>query len=470
MRQKSETWDAGTKRSRSSGARRARPRARGAAAVVAAGCVLAACGSSSSGVSAGSVTAAPVAKTIKGTLTEWNWDTAADSPGSAAVLAHVVIPDFEHLYPGVTVQNTSMSLPDQLAKLPLALRTASSAPIVTQTNEGFGSMGLLVQDGELMPLERYNALYGWFSKVGTINLKFNSFTSSGKQFGEGNVYGVPWTASLEGVYYNKRLLAAVGGTPPTSWSTLLTDLALLKKAGKVADAYSGGTPTTYNPVHVLYTIADQYVPAASMDAFVFHTGASPTINTPGFVRAAALYQSWATKGYFEAGYQGESATAALSLFTSGKAGFYFGGDWYASTVAAAMGTNAGFWVPPEATGGPGEGWSIPVKSANPNLAATFINQLLSPTAEAAQLEQGDIPATPVGSMTLSHAAPLVRAATAGWDRLVQEGKVVPYLDYATPSFLNQEMSNIQELLARVETPSQFVTALQQDYATYWASK
>ena len=155
-------------------------------------------------------------------------------------------------------------------------------------------------------------------------------------------------------------------------------MALLAKAGKTAMAYAAGQPTAYQPVHMLYTIANHYVSAAVSNAFVFHRGAHPSIDIPGYVQAAATFQAWTKDGYFPKGYQGLSDTQALNLFDQGKAGFFLEGDWYSSSVQQALGSKAGFWVPPVVTGGPGEGWSIPAKAPNPNAGAAVINDAAQP--------------------------------------------------------------------------------------------
>ena len=125
---------------------------------------------------------------------------------------------------------------------------------------------------------------------------------------------------------------------------------------------------------------------------MFHTGKNPSIDIPGYVQAAATFAAWTKDGYFPAGYQGLSDVQALNLFDQGKAGFFLEGNWYSSSVQQALGSKAGFWVPPVVTGGPGEGWSIPAKSPNPNAGAAVINTLLSPAIQDALLKNGDIPA------------------------------------------------------------------------------
>jgi raffinose/stachyose/melibiose transport system substrate-binding protein len=430
---------------------------------------LAACGGGGSGGSASSSKPAMLAKSASGTVNEWNWDIPGDDPGEHAVIP-ILIKAVQQEYPKLHVVNTSMSLAEQNDKLPLAFASGGSAPDVSQTNEGLQNQGRLVTDNELLPLAPYNRLYGWFKKVGPLPLQYNSLPSNGKTFGSGNVYGVPETGTVVGIFYNRAILSSVGGQPPTTWATFVSDLALLRKAGKTAISYAGGQPTAYQPVHVLYTIANHYVPAATSNAFVFHKGKSPSIDIPGYVQAAATFAAWTKDGYFPPGYQGLSDVQALNLFDQGKAGFFIEGNWYSSSVQTALGSKAGFWVPPVVTGGPGEGWSIPSKAPNPNAGAAVINALLSPTVQDALLKNGDIPSVTPSAAALAGATPLLRSAAAGWSSSVHTGNLVPYLDYATPNFLNQEMAGIQELQGGKITPSALMSSLQSDYTTYWSSQ
>jgi raffinose/stachyose/melibiose transport system substrate-binding protein len=440
----------------------------GALGVVAATAVTA-CGSGGSGPTAASSKPAVLASSAKGTVQEWNWDIPGDDPGEHAVIP-ILVKALQQQYPKLHVVNTSMSLAEQNDKLPLAFANGSSAPDVSQTNEGLQSQGRLVTDKELLSLAPYDKLYHWFAKVGPLPLQYNSLPADGKTFGSGTVYGVPETGTVVGIFYNRTLIKSVGGTPPTNWAMFTHDMALLAKAGKTAMAYAAGQPTAYQPVHMLYTIANHYVPASVSNAFVFHRGAHPSVDIPGYVQAAATFAQWTKAGYFPQGYQGLSDTQALNLFDQGKAGFFLEGDWYSSSVQSSLGSKAGFWVPPVVTGGPGEGWSIPAKAPDPNAGAAVINTLLSPAIQDALLVNGDIPVTALSAKALAAAPPMLRSADMGWSTSVHTGNLVPYLDYATPDFLNQEMAGIQELQGGKISPAALMASLQSDYTTYWSSQ
>jgi raffinose/stachyose/melibiose transport system substrate-binding protein len=425
-------------------------------------------GAGAAAIASSAAPAVPPSST-SGTAQEWNWDIAANDPGEHAILP-ILLNRLKQQFPKLKVVNTSMTLQQQNDKLPLAFASPGSAPTVSQTNEGLENQGRLVNDGELMPLGPYNNLYHWSSKMGTVPLSFNSWPSGNAMFGSGQIYGIPETGTVVGIFYNKAILASVGAKPPTTWSGFTKDLALVAKAGKTAIAYASGQPTAYQPSHVLWMLINQYVPAVQSNAFVSHAGKAPSINTPGNVQAASTFASWTKAGYFSKGYQGLSDVDALNQFDTGKAAFFIEGNWYTSSVQSGLGNKAGFWAPPVVTGGPGEAWSIPTHSSNPNVAAAIINDVLSPTIQNALLKYGDIPVVAPSAKALASASPLLQSAEAVWNSVVKNKSLVPYMDWAYPDFLNQAMAGIQELQAGRTTPSALMSSLQSDYTSYWSSK
>ena len=57
--------------------------------------------------------------------------------------------------------------------------------------------------------------YGWNTRYSSGILKMNKFTSDGNTFGIGNLYGLPMTGEVVGVYYNKANLKKLAKVPTT---------------------------------------------------------------------------------------------------------------------------------------------------------------------------------------------------------------------------------------------------------------
>ena len=83
--------------------------------------------------------------------------------------------------------------------------TGSSAPDVSQTNEGLQNQGRLVTDKELLPLAPYDKVYHWFARSARCRCSTTRCPPDGKTFGSGTVYGVPETGTVVGIFYNKAL-------------------------------------------------------------------------------------------------------------------------------------------------------------------------------------------------------------------------------------------------------------------------
>jgi raffinose/stachyose/melibiose transport system substrate-binding protein len=431
--------------------------------------LLAACGSSGASGGSSSTKASLPSSNVSGNFTEWNWDIPSDDPGENAILTPLM-KMLKAQFPHLKVSNTSMTLSAQNDKLPLSLASASSSPDLTQTNEGLENQGRLVEDNEIMPLNSYDKIYHWRSRVGQLPLAFNSWPSDKSMFGSGNIYAVPETGTVVGVFYNKKILASIGAKPPTDWNSFVAGLAAAAKAGVTPIAYAGGQPTAFQPTHVLWMLINHYVPAAQSLAFVSHHGSNPAVDRPGDIQAASTLAAWTKAGYFPKGFQGLSDDDALNMFDKGKAAYFIEGNWYTSSVAGSLHNNAGFWAPPVVTGGPGEGWSIPTHSSNPNVAAAIINDVLRPKLQNALLKAGDIPVVAPSAKALAAAPPMLRTADAIWDARVKSNQLVPYMDWAYPDFLNQAMAGVAELQAGKTTPSALMASLQSDYKSYWSSK
>jgi raffinose/stachyose/melibiose transport system substrate-binding protein len=86
------------------------------------------------------------------------------------------------------------------------------------------------------------------------------------------------------------------------------------------------------------------------------------------------------------------------------------------------------------------------------------------------LKYGDVPVVQPSAAALASVSPSLKSAAIGWSAATRNNSLVPYLDYATPNFLTQEMAGIEELLAGRITPSSLMQSLQSDYTTYWSSQ
>ena len=81
------------------------------------------------------------------------------------------------------------------------------APDVVQANQGRPIMGEMVKAGLLSPVTDYAKTYGWDARYSPMLLDLNKFSSDGKEFGSGDLYGLSQMGEIVGVFYNKTMVA-----------------------------------------------------------------------------------------------------------------------------------------------------------------------------------------------------------------------------------------------------------------------
>src|SRR4029077_17374115 len=113
--------------------------------------------------------------------------------------------DFQKKYPDITIKRVAKSFTDLQTTLKLAA-SGPNPPDVVEANNGYSAMGPLVKANLLMSLSKYARQYGWRGRYSAGILRMNQFTSDAKHFGVGNLYGLPMTGEVVGVYYNKNIL------------------------------------------------------------------------------------------------------------------------------------------------------------------------------------------------------------------------------------------------------------------------
>jgi raffinose/stachyose/melibiose transport system substrate-binding protein len=304
----------------------------------------------------------------------------------------------------------------------------------------------------------------------------SSWTPDGKQFGTGSLFGYTTMGEIVGVYYNKQLLADLGLTLPTTFDEFEQALAVAKQAGEVPIQF--GNNDAFPGIHEFAVIQDQMAPVGDLTDFIFGAqGSQLSFDTPENLQAATTLQDWAKNGYFTPGFGGGGYQDSVNNFAKGEGLFIITGNWIVADLGADNGdfgfftlppTEAG--APPVSTGGAGFPLSIAASSTHPDAAAAYIDWMTSDHASDLLLPTGQIPLH-TGANTTSVEPDTVLAdvvATAG--EVTASNGVVPYEDWATPTFYDTLTAAIQELMAERITPQEFVSKVQQDYADFQDSR
>jgi raffinose/stachyose/melibiose transport system substrate-binding protein len=370
---------------------------------------------------------------------------------------------FQQRYPNVTIKRVAKSFTDLNTTLKLAV-SGDRAPDVVQANQGRPVMGALVKGGLLRPLDAYATAYGWADRYPPVLLDLNRFSTDGRTFGAGKLFGVSQMGEIVGVFYNRDKVPE----PPKTFGEFEKALATAKDRGDVPISF--GNLDKWPGIHEFQAVQNTYAPSAQVRDFVFaREGAS--FDTPENREAGAKLADWAKAGYFTKNFNGVGYDPAWQQFSKGAGPFLIAGTWLLRDLSDAMGTRLGFMlVPPRSEGDPAQalgGESLPFaitsKSEQPDVAAAYIDFLTDANAARVLVETGNLPAMPTSAKAQAGAGQDVFAA---WRTLGKGDGLVPYLDYATPTFYDDITAAVQRLLAGRQTADAFTQGLQGDFEKF----
>ncbi len=400
-----------------------------------------------------------VAKAGPVTLTIWDQEVR----GGQAKQIKQLNADFKRTYPNVTIKRVAKSFTDLNTTLKLAV-SGPKAPDIVQANQGRQVMGALVTGGLLKPMDAYADAYGWNDRWSKTLLDLNRFSSDGKQFGSGDLYGVSQMGEIVGVFYNKDKVSSV----PKTFGEFEDMLAKAKSDGEVPISF--GNLDKFGGIHEFQTVQNQFASKASTTDFVFAKEGAK-FDTPENLEAATKLQEWADKGYFTPNFNGTGYDPAWQQFTKGKGPFTIAGTWITADALSALGDKLGFFLmpgdeagsEPVSLGGESLPWGITAKSKNADVAAAYIDFITNAKAADMLVETDNLPAM---QATKQPSATVNQEIFAAWKALNDADGFTPYMDYATPTFYDDFSGAVQRLLAGKVKPDAFTKSVQEDYAKF----
>ena len=136
-----------------------------------------------------------------------------------------------------------------------------------------------------------------------------------------------------------------------------------------------------------------------------------------------------------------------------------------------MKDDLGFMAPPPGvdgklatTGGTGIPFAIPAKAKNVDAAAAYIDFITSDEAMKIIAEKGGMPVN--NTAELAPDSGVQHDIFVAFDKVSSEGTLLPYLDYATPSFADTAGQGLQEALGGQKSPEDVLQSFQDDYSKF----
>lgn len=375
--------------------------------------------------------------------------------------------EFMERYPNITIKRVSRSFTDLQKQLRLAI-TGNDVPDVVQANNTRGDMGAFVKAGLLRPLDSYAEVYGWDDRFPASIRAASSYSSDGKTFGEGNLYGLPLTGEFIGVWFNKAKLDKLGIEPPTTLADFEAALKKAKDAGEIPIQF--GDKEGWPGIHELGFLQDMY--AAKDDIRTLGYGREGgSWDTAENKKAAQTLVDWVKDGYFTDGFNGIDYDPSWQAFAKGQGVFLISGTWLLADLQPALGDDLGFMLPPTGdtgdltvTGATGLPFAITKASKHADAAAAYIDFITSKDAMAKITKAGGLPIVDSGVAVSGTQKELFDA----WEKARSEDALVPYLDWSTPDAYDLITADVQELMGGDKSVDDVIGDLQKDYSSFVA--
>lgn len=197
---------------------------------------------------------------------------------------------------------------------------------------------------------------------------------------DGKRYGVPWDASIWGMFYRRDLFERAGldpDKPPATWEELLAAAAKLKAAGinPLVFPAKATEPDDYFLPFLWQAGGDVAVKEGD--------GWKNTADSPEMLRAATLVADMAKRGYLPKNMTDMDWEGAMNAFVAGDAAIMYNGMWAVDALRTGAPELEGKWAtarsPAGSAGAVQLGYPnslvISSQSDNPELAAEFVQFL-----------------------------------------------------------------------------------------------
>jgi raffinose/stachyose/melibiose transport system substrate-binding protein len=392
------------------------------------------------------------------TLTLWHFESETSAMGVAWDRA---IEIFEE-ETGATVEFEARGF-EQIRQTASQVLNSDEAPDILEYNKGNATAGLLASQGLLTPITDQVEEYGWDDKLAPALQTTARYTDEGVM-GSGDWYGVPNYGEFVMMYYNKDAFAAAGITEPPSTMEEL-------EAAMQTFVDQGTTPLSeaaleYPLGQLWYQLALQEEDRQFVNDYQLYE--NPVDFTGGGLETAAqTLVDWTDAGYISSDASGLKAEDAGVSFINGESPMFFSGSWwYGRFTDEIDGFDWGIFPFPASEltpGSAGNMWVVPEAAQNKELAYEFIDITMRPEIQALMGNNGGVPvAAEVSDITDPKSQELISAFNA----VNENDGLAFYPDWPTPTFYDEIVAELQELINGTKDVDSVLTDLGDGYQSY----
>jgi raffinose/stachyose/melibiose transport system substrate-binding protein len=383
-------------------------------------------------------------------------DNLPDRSNTWGAIVEQINAEFKKAHPGVEI--VTESYPDQPYQQKIKIyATAKQLPDVFKFWSVTSLLKPLIDGGFVAPLVRAD-----FEGLGYLPGALDSSTYGGV------LYGIPVSADLWVVYYNKKLFEQAGiERVPATVDELIALVPKFRARGIIPMTTDGkdAWPLAITFDQLAWRISgDPTLPRQALDRKIKFTA-------PVFVQAARELQRMVKSGLFQEDVMVSDYDAARNLFGQGKAAMYLMGSWEmglgtTGAFAADFRASVDVFKFPRVTGGKGGtddlvawyggNYVLSASSKNLALGREYLTFYAARFPVLAWEKQVALPAQTVKPRATD--TPVARSIL----RIIREARAfsgTPSLDLSTPRFKDDTETAIRELCSGLISPEAFVAKL-----------
>jgi raffinose/stachyose/melibiose transport system substrate-binding protein len=393
------------------------------------------------------------------TLKLWHYEGADSAMGKAWDEA---IKIFEK-ETGAKVELEEKSF-EQIRQTASQVLNSDEAPDILEYNKGNATAGLLSSQGLLEPLTDAVEEHGWDELLAPALQTTARYDDNGVM-GSGDWFGVPNYGEFVTVYYNKDAFAEHGLEIPTTMDEFVDVLDAFVADGVTPLAEAG---LEYPLGQLWYQLALQRADRQWVNDYQLYENPVDW-HGPELTTATETLVDWVDAGYISKDVTGIKAEDAGVSFINGDAPIFVSGSWwYGRFVSEISGFDFGIFPFPDSDlslGSAGNMWVVPTTAKNKELAYTFIDITMRPEIQAIIGNNGGVPvAANVDDITDEKSQELIAAFNA----INEKDGLSFYPDWPTPTFYDEIVAQLQELVNGTKTPDDVLTSLGDAYEDYAA--
>ena len=357
---------------------------------------------------------------------------------------------FEKANPDIQIEYNYTENEAYKTKLQVAMMGGAGPDIFF--NWGGETQAIYSREGMLYDLTKAVAKDYW----GLSKALFSNHTYNGK------IYGIPFFPTVNTVWYNKKMFAQYGLTPPKTWSELLTVCEELKKQGIIP--FTVGGKDSWTILHAFMYIADR---TAGAKLYQNAKAGIARFDDPAFVKAFGMLETLVKKGYFPPDALNLTYGDASQLMMKDKAAMMAMGNWHFTMITNENKSEFDKWdcfTYPAVEGGKGDakailgaadGYSINKACKNPEASIRFLKFMSSKENGAERFKKSSSLAALATPYMDEDTLPQMKKIASV---LANASSLTLWWDQDLPAAMSQTLlQGLQEILAGVKTPKQVAT-------------